>query len=100
MKRLLLLCLPFLLTGCIRYGEGEFQGYITYVSDGWIMPRAGIKTALESSEMNCIAFADESLRDQLKQAAKDKTPVTIHYNKHMILPSACGGSEITSIEVQ
>jgi len=95
-----LFCLTPFLSGCMPYGDGQYQGYATFVSDGLFWTRVGTKTALESSEENCFAFRDGGLRTKLEEAVRDRRPVTLRYKKHLMLLSACGPAEVTDVTVQ
>ncbi len=95
MKKLFpLLIIPFLLTGCIKYGTGQQTGYVYSVDDGILSDKVWIKNSANASgngDQYCIS--DDSVKQQLANLSSDQQ-VTIKYDRHMFTFATCPTSDV------
>jgi hypothetical protein len=70
--------------GLIQYGQGETNGIITTVEEGIIFDYVWVRASGETSQTDRYCFTKESLKPILKQTAKQRELVTVHFNKFLL----------------
>ena len=89
-----------LFSGCVTYGSGETTGYVTTIEDGFFWGKVWIRSDLESSQTNCYLIKKHSnLKDDIIKHSKDKTRITLYFDKHLVTLADTNEGEITNLEV-
>lgn len=89
-----------LFSGCGTYGGGETTGYVTTIEDGFFWSKVWIRSDLESSQTNCYLISKHSiLKDDVVKYSKDKTRITLYFDKHLMTLADNNEGVITSLEV-
>ena len=93
MRRLLLLLLVAgILSGCLIYGEGETNGYITTIEDGIVWDLVWIRADLASSQTTGYAIAKSKikLKKELQKLSDKKQRVKLKFKNHIIIATYYG----------
>ena len=105
MKKIGLLLIIMLFSGCWQYSEGTTVGYVTTVEGGVFWDSVFIRAEFESSNTDGYAIRkkENELKEKLLQSSRDRQRIEVRYLKHLGMMRACHTScpsdEIVSFNV-
>jgi len=90
----------FFLTGCVIYGSGETNGYVTTIEEGIFWDMIWFRADLASSNTDCYVIKDDNLKTKLKEFSANKQRITLKFNRHIATLSLnCNDDEVIGYSI-